>query len=422
MLDLLVIGAGLTGLTAAFIAAQAGQRVRVVATGMGSLHWTPGTLDVLGYLPDNTPVDAPLAAVERLPADHPLRQVGAPATQSALADLVAQLDDVGLVYAGAGGDANLHLPSPIGAARPVYLAPAAQAAGRLDDPAPMLVVGFDRVRDFYPTLLADNLARQGHRARSHTLSLDLITDRYDINLVQLAQRLEAPDARAALGDALARVVSRGERIGLPAILGLDRHAEVWADLQACAGARIFEIPTLPPGVPGIRLHRGLARLLERHRVRVESNMTAVSFGAEDGRITWVATAASARPLRHAAANYLLATGGWLGGGFASDHTGRGWETIFDLPLTLPPQRADWFDPLFLSPAGQPVFHGGVPVSSGFQPCDATGEPIYANLWAAGNLLAHADGIRTRSREAIAIASATVAARDILARQPALLSA
>lgn len=422
MLDLLVIGAGLSGLTAALVAAQAGQTVRVVTTGMGSLHWTPGTLDLLGYLPDNTPVDAPLAAVNRLPVQHPLRQVGAPAVQAALMELTRHLHDVGLPYTGAEGDANLRLPSPVGAARPVYLAPAAQVAGRLDDPAPMLIVGFDRLRDFYPTLLADNLTRLGHTARSHSLPLALITARHDSNTVQLAQALEAPAAQAALGDALAAAVAPGERIGLPAILGLDRHAEVWASLQARVAAPIFEIPTLPPGVPGIRLHRALVRLLERHNVRVEANMTAVSFGAEQGRIAWVATASSARPLRHTAANYLLATGGVLGGGFSSDHTGRAWETVFGLPLTIPQQRAGWFDPLFLAPAGQPVFSGGVPVTPDFRPCDAGGGSllgaVYANLWAAGNLLAHADGIRTRSREAIAVATATAAVQALLARQPA----
>ncbi len=219
-----------------------------------------------------------------------------------------------------------------------------------------------------------------------------------------------------------KIVAPGERIGLPAILGLDRHAEVWAELQARIGAPIFEIPTLPPGVPGIRLHRTLLLLLEQRGVRVEANMTAVDFGVVQDRIAWVATATSARPLRHTATNILLATGGVLGGGFNSDATGRVWETVFDLPLTVPQDRAAWFDPLFLSPSGQPVFGGGVPVGVDFRPVRGDGAPVYANLWAAGNLLAHADGIRTRSREAIAVATATAAVRAILTPQPAPLSA
>ncbi len=48
MLDLLVVGAGLSGLMAAYAAAQAGLQVRVVAKGLGALHWSAGTIDLLG--------------------------------------------------------------------------------------------------------------------------------------------------------------------------------------------------------------------------------------------------------------------------------------------------------------------------------------------------------------------------------------
>jgi len=46
MTELLVIGAGLSGLLAAISAAREGKRTRIVATGMGAMHWTPG-----GYSP-----------------------------------------------------------------------------------------------------------------------------------------------------------------------------------------------------------------------------------------------------------------------------------------------------------------------------------------------------------------------------------
>jgi len=51
MLDLLVIGAGLAGLSAAIVVAEAGLRVRVVTKGLSALHWAAGTIDLLGYLP-----------------------------------------------------------------------------------------------------------------------------------------------------------------------------------------------------------------------------------------------------------------------------------------------------------------------------------------------------------------------------------
>jgi glycerol-3-phosphate dehydrogenase subunit B len=103
----------------------------------------------------------------------------------------------------------------------------------------------------------------------------------------------------------------------------------------------------------------------------------------------------------------------LGGGFQSDHHGRFWETIFNLPLSVPQDRSQWFRPLFMDPEGQPVFRGGVTVNGQFQPLDGRGGVVYRNLWAAGGLLAGADSLQEHSREGIALATG-VAAGDLAA--------
>ena len=422
MLDLLVIGAGLTGLTAAIYAAQAGLTVRVISKGLSALHWIAGTIDLLGYLPNNRAVDVPLAALDQLPDHHPLRQVEEAMLRQALADLQGWLAEEGLDYVGGDQEANLWLPSAVGAKRPAYLAPAAQAAARLDDPAPLLIVGFDRLQDFYPLLIADNLSRQGYSARAHILPISLLTDRHNANNVHLAEGLDDLTRINALADVLRHMVTPGERIAFPAILGLTQHAQIVARLQSAIDVPIAEIPTLPPSVPGLRLHRALMRRLERLGGRVESNMTAVEFGAEGDKLAWVATATSARPLRYRARAYLLATGGFLGGGFNSDHSGRSWESVFNLPLSLPNKRGQWFRPEFLDPAGHAIFHGGVQVNQAWQAVDAESKVIYRNLYAAGNLLAHTDAIRTRSREGLAVATGAAAMKAILAQPTPLTSA
>ncbi|MFQ5854022.1 MAG: glycerol-3-phosphate dehydrogenase subunit GlpB [Anaerolineae bacterium] len=419
MFDLIVVGAGLAGLTAAYTACRADLRVRVIAKGMGATHWSAGTVDVLGYYPNGSaePVQRPLESIQALTEaqpQHPYALLGAAQLSNALQAFAALTGEIGLPYIGAANTGeNLLLPSPAGAARPTFLAPQAQLAGDLRRPDPLLIVGFQGMRDFFPELIAANLCKLGHRARAEFLPLDVITGRHDSNTVQLAAGLEHPARRSQLAAELRRLVEPGERIGLPAILGMGKHLAVLADLQARAGAPIFEIPTLPPSVSGIRLDTALRRRLEQLGVRVEAGMEAIGFQAEDGRVLWVETETSARPLKHRAAKFLLATGGILGGGFDSDHTGQMWEVVFDLPLTVPQKRSQWFRPRFLDPAGQPVFQGGVPVSRQFQPLNPEGSPVYDNLWAAGGLLAHADPIQERSLEGIAIATGAAAARQIV---------
>ena len=415
MHDLIVIGAGLTGLMAAYTAAKAGLKVKVIAKGLGALHWSAGTVDVLGYYPDEgTLVERPLQALQELAKiqpQHPYALLNGMELKDALQDFSSLAEDIGLPYLG-NADANLSLPSPVGAARPTLLAPQAQITSDLGRTEPMLIVGFRGMRDFFPELVAENLNKQGHKARATFLPLDLITDRRDSNTVQLAYGLDDPARRNKLAAELKKLVQPGERIGLPAILGMAEHATLMKELQAATGAAVFEISTLPPSVPGIRLNTALRRRVEWLGVQVEISMDIIGFHAQDGRVEWVETQTSSRPLKHRARNFLLATGGILGGGINTDHTGRAWEVVFNLPLTTPQQRSEWFRTRFLDPAGHLIFSGGVPVNRQFQPVDASGSLVYANVWAAGSILAHADPIRERSLEGIAIATGIVAAKQI----------
>ena len=427
MLDLLVIGAGLTGLFAAYTAARSGLRVRVIAKGMGTTHWHAGTIDLLGYLPGEIkPVADWVEAVPELPAAHPYRLLGVDAIRTAMVEFQRLVSGAGLPYESpAGSDlagtpggsgwregGNALLISPVGAPRPVYLAPAAQQQANLADARPMVIVRLAGMTDFYPALIAENLCRQGHRARSATVPLDKLTTRRDNSPLQLARLLDQPAAQAHLAEMVADAAA-GERVGLPAVLGLRSHARICARLQQATSSRaVFEIPTLPPSVPGLRLDTALREVLAGLGVRVETGMEACGFRAEGRRIQWVESETGSRPLRHSARNYLLATGGILGGGILGERSGLVREVVFDLPLTAPETRSQWLRPLFLDSRGHPVFQGGAAVDARFQPLDESGAPVYDNLWAAGAVLAHADPIRERSREGIAIATAYAAAKAV----------
>jgi glycerol-3-phosphate dehydrogenase subunit B len=171
---------------------------------------------------------------------------------------------------------------------------------------------------------------------------------------------------------------------------------------------------LPPSVPGLRLTQALRRLLAARGVRVEVGMEVTGVKVENGAVQWVETSTSSRPLVHRAAQFVLATGGVLGGGFNSDHSGRFWETVFDLPLTVPQDRTQWFRPQFFDEEGQPVFRGGVAVNRSLQPVDAQGRLMLSNVHVAGGALAGADSILERSLEGVAIATGVAVAEAILA--------
>src|SRR6266849_5416803 len=99
--DVVVVGVGLAGLTAGLRLAQAGQRVLLLAKGMGGTHLGGGTIDVLGYSPGR--IDHPLAALPDFLAEHPAHpyaRAGLPALQAAADWFLKLTRELGCPYAG----------------------------------------------------------------------------------------------------------------------------------------------------------------------------------------------------------------------------------------------------------------------------------------------------------------------------------
>src|SRR5262245_5677091 len=119
--DVIVVGAGLAGMTAAVRLAEDGARVLVLAKGVGSTQLSGLTIDVLGYAPER--VDSPRAALASLPADHPYARVGVDGVAAALEWFRERFGYVGTL------DENILLPTAVGAAKPTCLVPPSMAAG-----------------------------------------------------------------------------------------------------------------------------------------------------------------------------------------------------------------------------------------------------------------------------------------------------
>ncbi|MBL1127118.1 MAG: glycerol-3-phosphate dehydrogenase subunit GlpB [Chloroflexi bacterium] len=404
--DVLVIGAGLAGLTTAWQASRHGKGVRVIAKGWGATHWHAGCVDVLGYWPvdSETPATNPAATLPDLLAanpQHPYALVGLARLAAALGGLQHLCSDAGYPLVGSL-DKNWRLPTAVGAARPTCLAPATMIAGDLDDDTPMLLVGFKQLPDFYAHLAADNLVQQGIPARHVVLDLPALAGRNFTTAVNLARFMQQSDFRAAVAQAVKPHLGKAARVGFPAVLGLEEATAVHQDLQVQLGRPVFEIPGLPPSVAGMRLHRILKAAIEKNGGQVHEGMEAIGFAADGGRVTAVHTETSGRPRQHRYEQIVLATGGILGGGIVTNHAGEVCEVVFNLPLRHPENRLEWFRRDFLDKQGHPIYRSGVSVNENFQPMD--GRVLYQNLYAAGSTLAGFEAIRERSFDGVALAT------------------
>jgi glycerol-3-phosphate dehydrogenase len=411
-LDVLVIGAGLAGQAAAWQAARRGKSIRLISKGLGAFHWSSGCIDVLGYSREESemPVENPGEAVKRLVAkrlSHPYALTGIDGLEEALLALQALCDQAGYPLRGSL-DRNWLLPTALGTARPTCLAPLTMVEGDLKSKQPMLIVGFERFPDFYPDWIADNLDRQGILAQGIVLKIESLHTRRFVTDRSLALAFDLPEFRSEVAHKVRSLLPKGNngknvRIGFPSVLGWERSKEVWQDLQEKIGCPVFEIPGLPPSIPGIRLHNILMASIKSEGGVVYDGMQVQDASADD-RILAVYSEAAARRKAHRASHFVLATGGILGGGINLAFNGEAHETVFGLPVCLPADRRAWFNPIFLNDIGHPLYRSGVRVDQNFQPLTEEGEVVYKNLYAAGCTLADFDPIQERSLEGVALAT------------------
>ena len=403
--DALVIGAGTAGLTVGIRLAEGGLKVLVVATGEGSLPLASGTVDVLGYAPD--PVESPLQALPGFVAahpDHPYRLGGAEAVAASAAWLERIAEP--LAYQG-DPDRNRWVPTVLGGLRPTALVPRSMAAADLSRGGEVLIAGIRGHRDFHPALLAENLGRAeapgAPAIRARAVEVDWPGSAGDLVPFRLARRIEEAEMRRRLAAELKPHLGSAAAVGLPAVLGRDGAAEVQTDLERRLGRPVFEIPGLPPSLPGLRLFDCLRRALRAAGGRLILGSSALSATRDGNAVSTVTISQATRPLTVSAGYVVLASGGFATGGIVRDPDGHLREPVFGIPVRGPGAEEEAFGHEYL--AEHPLDRAGVATDPAGRPLDASGAPFGENLYAAGAVLAGALPWREKSGEGLSLASA-----------------
>ena len=406
--DVLVIGAGLSGLFAAWRACSGEQNTQIITRGWGATYWSSGCIDIIGYQPPDfthrivTPAIFLEEFIKSNPG-HPYALAGLESLEQAVLAIQHLSESSGYPYQGSLST-NFLLPTALGTLRPTCLAPMSMVAGDANQSSPMLIVGFSQYLDFYPSLVADNLTAQGILARDVSLDLKSIRNRKFLSGIALARLFEDPEFRMDIVDALKPRMGNVGRVGFPAILGLHHSIDVVRHLEASLGVPVFEIPGLPPSIPGMRLHNMLVSAIESLHGSIFNGMQVTSANVQDKLITSIWSDAAVRQTSHTAKHYVLATGGILGGGITLNEYGYAQETVFGLPIDVTSLGTHWFNDQFLSQESHPIHTRGLRVDKALHPINDLDQVIYQNLYAIGPMIANCDPIRERSLEGIALAT------------------
>ena len=407
MTDIVVIGGGLTGLYAAIIAADRGARVTTIMKGRGGLSLSHGCIDVLDR-------SSPSRSLSLLPEDHPYKLAGKANLKDAISKFRDLMKRAGYPYYGKLSK-SMSLLTAMGTIKRTCFAPTGIARGDLNSDMSIVLGRFVSFRDYFP-LMIQKQAHKSDAKITKVIDLPLLEppNRRDAYATDYAQLFEDSKWLEEIVRMWRPLLLGVKRLGLPAILGLQNHCEILEEIEDSLSIDIFEIPSLPPSVPGLRIERILFQHAQALGVKIIEGAGVI--GRVDGRsrgkrVSGVVLHSAGRPIQLDADIVLLATGGILSGGLVAQQNHRIRESVFDLPVRHPINRSEWIGlSLFQH---QAYAESGICVNARMQPLGLDDKPMFNNLFAAGGLLAGSDRSLEGSRQGIDLATANCAVHEAL---------
>ncbi|MBF0234057.1 MAG: anaerobic glycerol-3-phosphate dehydrogenase subunit B, partial [Desulfamplus sp.] len=452
--DLTVIGAGMAGLSAAIFALNRG--FSTVITGKrSSMNFATGLMDLMGVHPSGNEWDNPWEAIDMAKKDipgHPYCAVKNEDIRQGIHEIVDFLKMQGLSYKMKEHE-NVNVITSLGTVKKSYVIPESMWKGvtALENRSPSLIIDFTGMKIYSAKQIVSTLSEIWPQLQSARIDFPGMEKLEEVYPEHIARALDVEVNRLRLVDLIKPLLNQyssgkadlsknnGQNqiqyLGFPALLGMYKSSETIRQLEKLLGIPIFEIPTPPVSVPGIRLYEALTQGLEKN-----SNLTFVPEMVksveplEDGSFRIVAGSISESsggiPVPYIIDSgkknqiadglhkgidagkqkiveskaIILATGRFMGKGLTAKRTGIR-ESLFDLPVSQPLERELWHHKDLFHPHGHPVNRAGIETDKMMRPLTRSGTPFAENIFASGSILANSDWTRMKCGSGVAIATA-----------------
>ena len=422
--DLAVIGAGMAGLSAALFALNRGMTTALMGKSH-SMNFATGLMDLMGVYPAGnewaSPWEAMKTLVKRLPG-HPYAKVIPEDIVTAMTELKAFLDAEGLAY-HLGNGRNTDVITSLGTIKKSYMIPQTMWKGAVafEKKRPALIVDFFGMKIYSAKQIVSTLETHWPGLRAVQVEFPGMEHLEEVYPEHMARALDVEENRVALVQRIKPILDQKEHedveyIGFPALLGMGKSAEGLAQLEQFLGKSIFEIPTPPVSVPGIRLHETLSDGLQKNgALHSYPEMVQRVEPIPHGRFRLTAGGTESKRTI-VSKGVILATGRFMGRGLIAERTGIR-EALLDLPVVQPVSRELWHHKDLFHPEGHPLNRAGIETDRLLRPLKAPGTLFAEHLYAVGAILAHSDWTRMKCGSGVAIATAFAAVRAFYENKP-----
>ncbi len=411
--DTIIIGGGLSGLVCGIRLQKAGKKCAIVSAGQSAMHFSSGTFDLLGRLPDGTSVEKPLEAAAALPESHPYSIMGAETVGKYASETPEFFKGCGVTVTGSAAENSWRI-TPTGERKPAWLTlsdftPLKSCNEKIGDKA--LIVNILGYLDFNTKFLADSFEKQGTTCRIASVKLEemerLRKNPSEMRATNIARVMDRDGIWEKAAAQVRELLKDEDVVILPAVFGL-KDSTVVESLREAIGVKTVFVATMPPSVPGIRTQMALKAEFEKEggRFFLGDSVVEAAF-TEDGLVESVKTSNFGDIKMHAD-NFVLATGSFFSKGLIATPE-KVYEPVFGIDLLTEEKRDKWFDRNFWNKQNYISF--GAKVDKRLN-VSIEGETV-ANLYAIGSLIGGCNALHEGCGGGVAIISAMAAADAIL---------
>lgn len=408
--DIIIIGGGLSGLTAGIKLARSNKKVAIITSGQSALHFSSGSMGLLSSI-NGEAVTEPIKALERLPEGHPYRKIGLNKIESLAAEAASLLNEAGIKTSGNAAKCHYRI-TPLGMWEPTWLS--TEGVAVCENPAECgwkkaAVVNIFGYLDFFPEYVADGLQNAGVKASCHEVKLPELSrlrkSCSEMRAASIAKLLHG-DTLKALADEINRVSGDADVVLFPAVVGLKSNADA-NELCRLVNKPLQFVPVIPMPVTGVRTELQLKHLFEKLGGTYLLGDSVTKGKIEGNRLKSVETA-NLCDTELEADEFILCTGSFFSQGLVAQPD-TVIEPVFNAAVDQCTERTARYDKNFFN--DQPYMRFGVSTDNDFR-VNCNGNTV-SNLRAAGSILSGADALKEGSGAGIAILSALEVANRIL---------
>ncbi|PKN71442.1 MAG: hypothetical protein CVU54_00010 [Deltaproteobacteria bacterium HGW-Deltaproteobacteria-12] len=388
--DVVIIGAGVSGLTAGAVLAALGFKTALVTTGEPTACLSTGCIDFCSR--DKNP----LQALQNLPPEHPFHLVSPKLIRESADNFQTAMKEMGIPYAGSLYE-NRNVLSALGTFKTTCLVPATMRAAPQSGEDALHIITFTGLKDFYPSYIIS-------RRRNTKFSV------YDAGVsstMGIAAHFEDNNFLESFLVWLKGENISADKLAFPAVLGLGSAVQIAETIALRLGRPVFEIPTIPPSMPGRRLFNALKNNYRKKGGTIYWGWPVTGIEKSGKIIEAVSTASRGRPNSLNARAFILATGSFVGGGLVAGKETIT-EKIFNLPVHVPGPREAWFNNDYFS-FNHGIGKAGIIADSKLRP---KGSP-WENIFVCGGILANTEILKNGCGHGLALATGHAAAKSCL---------